>query len=76
MVIPLHCIAYVLCDWLMHLTIGLGDVAALVRSLINGLQPFDSTIEQTVNRNNAPSHKTLTAAIMIQKQLTTVATGY
>ena len=31
----------------MHLTIGLGDVAALVRSHMNGLQPFESTIEQT-----------------------------
>ena len=32
----------------------LGHVAALVRSHMNGLQPFESTIEQTIETMHAP----------------------
>ena len=43
-----------------------GDVAALVKSHMNGLQPFESTIEQTTE-TMLPSHKTITAATMIKQ---------
>ena len=42
------------------------DVAALVRSHMNGLQPFESTIKQTTE-TMPPSHKTITAATMIKQ---------
>ena len=49
-------------------------VAALVRSCMNGLQPFESMIEQT-KETMPPSPETITAATMIkQQQLTTAAT--
>ena len=44
----------------------LGDVAALVRSQMNGLLLFESTIEKN-NRNNVPSPKIITAATMIKQ---------
>ena len=37
--------------------INLDDLAALLRSRMNGLQPFESTIEQTTE-TMFPSHKT------------------
>ena len=43
-----------------------GHVAALVKSHINGLQPFESTIEQTTE-TMPPSPKTITAATMIKQ---------
>ena len=43
-----------------------GDVAALVRSDMNGLQPFESTIEQTT-KTMPPNPKTITAATMIKQ---------
>ena len=50
------------------------DVAVLVRSHMNGLQPFETEYNRTNNRNNVPSPKTITAATTIkQKQLTTAA---
>ena len=49
------------------------DVAVLVRSHMNGLQPFETEYNRTNNRN-VPSPKTITAATTIkQKQLTTAA---
>ena len=45
-----------------------GDVAALARSHMNGLQPFESTIEQTTE-TMPPSHKTVTAAGIGQMKL-------
>ena len=48
-----------------------GHVAALVKPHMNGLLPFESTIEQT-KETMPPSHKTRTAAAMIKQfQLTT-----
>ena len=38
-----------------------GDVSVLVMSHMNGLQPFESTIEQTTETMPS-SHKTITAA--------------
>ena len=35
-----------------------GDVAALAKSHMNGLQPFESTTEQTTE-TKPPSHKTM-----------------
>ena len=50
----------------------MSDVAGL--TCMNGLQPFESTIEQTTE-TMPPSPKTITAATVIkQKQLTTAAT--
>ena len=40
-------------------------VAALVRSHVNGLQPFESKIEQTTETMPPPSHKTITAATLL-----------
>ena len=48
-----------------------GDVAALVRSSMNGLQPFESTIEQTTEKMT-PSHKTITAAAMTKNRVATL----
>ena len=44
------------------------DIAALIRSHMNGLQPFESTIEQTTE-TMPPSHKTITlsASVMMTK---------
>ena len=44
----------------------MGHVAALVRSHMNGLLLFESTIEQTTE-TMPPSHKTITAATMIKQ---------
>ena len=44
----------------------LGDVAALVRSHMNGLQPFKRT-NRTNNRHNAANPKTVTAATMTKQ---------
>ena len=49
----------------------LGDVAALVRPDMNGLQPFESTIEQTTE-TMSPSHKTITAAAMSTNRITSL----
>ena len=46
-----------------------GDVAALVRSHMNGLQHIESTIEQTTE-TIPPSHKTITAAAMTTNRIT------
>ena len=43
-----------------------GHVAALARSHMNGLLPFEGTIEQTTE-TIPPSHKTITAATMIKQ---------
>lgn len=52
----------------------LGGVVALIRSHMNGLQPVESTIEQTTEPM-PPSPTTIPAAAMIkQKQVTTTAT--
>ena len=40
-----------------------GDIATPVWSHMNGLQPFESTIEQTTE-TMPPSHETITAAVM------------
>ena len=54
------------------LSVGLrGYVAALVRPQMNGLNPFQRTIE-TNNRNNAPSPKTITAAAMTTNRITSL----
>ena len=50
-----------------------GHVAALVRPRLNGLLPFESTIEQT-KETMPPSHKTITAAAMIKCLLTGAVT--
>lgn len=42
-----------------------GHVAALVRSHMNGLKPFESTIEQTTE-TMPPSHKTIKVTTMIK----------
>ena len=55
------------------------DVAALVRSHINGLQPFESTIEQTPETMPPPpppSHETITAAAMKTNELQAYETCY
>ena len=49
----------------------MGDVTALVRSHMNGLQPFDSTIEQTTE-TMPPSHKTVTAGAMTTNRITSL----
>ena len=49
----------------------LGDVAALERSHMNGLLPFESTIEQTTE-TMPPSHKTITAAAMTTNRITSL----
>ena len=46
-----------------------GDVAALVRSRMNGLQPFENTTEQTTE-TMPPSNKTITAAAMRTNRIT------
>ena len=48
-----------------------GDVAALVRSRMNGLQPFESTIEQTT-KIMLPSLKSITAAVMRTNRITSL----
>ena len=48
-----------------------GDVAALVRSRMSGLQPFESTLEQTT-QTMPPSHKTITAAAMRTNRITSL----
>ena len=45
-------------------------MAALIRSHMNGLQPFKSTIEQTNKQTMPPSHKTITAAVMTTNRIT------
>ena len=51
----------------------MGDVASLVRSRMNGLLLFESTIKQTTEIKQCP--KTITAATVIkQQQLMTAAT--
>ena len=50
-----------------------GHVAALVRPRMNGLLPFESTIEQTTETMPL-SHKTITATAMIKCLLTGAAT--
>ena len=56
----------------MHLRLQYGgDVAALVRSHVNGLQPFESTIEQTTE-TMPPSHKPITAAAMTTNRITSL----
>ena len=47
------------------------DVAALVRSHMNDLQPFERTTEQTTE-TMAPSHKTITAAVMTTNRITSL----
>ena len=50
-----------------------GDVAALVRSHTNGLQPFESTIEQkTEKMPPPPNHKTITAAAVTTNTITSL----
>ena len=46
-----------------------GDVTAFVGSYMNGLQPFESTEEQTTE-TMLPSHKTITAAAMTTNRIT------
>ena len=60
------------CDytWLYHSKIR-GDVAALVRSRMNVLQPFERTIKQTTE-TMPPSHKTITAAVMTTNRITSL----
>ena len=53
------------------LTIGIGDVVALVRSHMTGLQAFESTLEQTTE-TMPPSHKTITAAVMTTNRITSL----
>ena len=56
-----------------HLRTGrvTGDVAALVRSHMNGLQPFERTIEQTTE-TMLPNHKTIIAAAMTTNRITSL----
>ena len=49
----------------------LGNVAALVRSHINGLKAFERTIEQTIE-TMPPSPKTITAAAMTRNRSTSL----
>jgi len=49
----------------------MGLVAALVRSHMNGLKPFERTIEQTAE-TMPPSSKTITAAAMTTKRITSL----
>ena len=46
-----------------------GYVAALVVSHMNGLQPFERTVEQTID-TITPSSKTITAASMTTNRIT------
>ena len=46
--------------------INLDDLAALLRSRMNGLQPFESRIEQKTE-TMLPSHKTITAATVTKQ---------
>ena len=48
-----------------------GNVAALVRSHMNGLQLFESTIEQ-ITETMPPSQKTITAAAMTTNRITSL----
>ena len=48
-----------------------GDVAALAKSHMNGLQPFESTIEQTTE-SMPPNPKTITAAAMTTNRITSL----
>ena len=52
-----------------------GDVAALVKSHMNNLQPFESTIEQTTE-TMLPSHKTITADARRQIELQAYESSY
>ena len=52
-----------------NVCVRFSDVAALVRSDMNGLQPFENTIEQTTE-TMPPSHKTITAAVMTTNRIT------
>ena len=52
-------------------TKNVGDIAVLVRSYVNGLLPFESTIEQTTEIM-PPSHKTITAAGMTTNRITSL----
>ena len=47
------------------------DVAALVRSHLNGLKPFERTIERTTE-TMSPSPKTITAAAMTTNRITSL----
>ena len=49
----------------------MGNVAALVRSHINGLKAFERTIEQTIE-TMPPSPKTITAAAMTRNRSTSL----
>ena len=48
-----------------------GDVAAVIRSHMKSLQPFESVIEQTTEIM-PPSHKTITAAGMTTNRITSL----
>ena len=48
-----------------------GDVAAVVMSRMNGLQPFESTTEQTTG-TMPPNPKTITAAAMTTNRITSL----
>ena len=51
---------------------GRGDVAALVKSHMNGLQPFESTTEQTTETmppSPPPSHKRIRNSCSIDDKL-------
>ena len=55
----------------MRLAKSKGDVAALVKSHMNGLQPFESTIKQTTE-TMSPSHKTITAVAITTNRITSL----
>ena len=48
----------------------MGDAAGLVRSRVNGLQTFESTIIEQTTETMPPSHKTVTAAAMRTNRIT------
>ena len=50
---------------------NLGHVAALIRSRLNGLQPFERTVERTTE-TMPPSPKTITAAAMTTIRITSL----
>jgi len=52
-----------------HEVICWGHVVSLVRSHMNGLKPFERTIEQTT-KTMPPSPKTITAAAMTTNRIT------
>ena len=73
-------VAVFIIDWMYHASLqarlkdGVDhwqDVASLVRSHMNDLQPFESTIEQTTETMPA-SHKTITAAAITTNRITSL----